>query len=316
MAQYLIDRLAEHAVSGMKRSFAHRIGSGEDPTVFIMLLLNFFESNRTRSPQFLKKMASRIDSGFFALANSTDQIASPDDFIARFHSLVGSLLETNPDMPYAVDYDRKQALIQNQGNLISKGIRKEEAEKRMIVDNEYGQIRTERRREYNRTSGKSLRIAWIALFILAGICLLCGVSGQRVADISQLTDIRWFIPIPVLGVLGAVTGIWLAARRKKRSCLGCLSGHFLGSWAGGAAGSLPLLSRMLHPYPMLVLALLGAVLLLTYVRRLTAIELSSQEMAAYSSSLDSIEQYFAGKEKHETTELVLRILTTENRIDD
>ena len=172
MNQTFLDKLADETVSGLKGSFAQSINAGEDPTTCMQKLLAFLESNKEGMPQFLKGIASRVDSTLFAPVKVVDQIGSPDDFIAAYHDLLKTLLEICPELPYKSDYNRQRALIDDAEHRVRNRIRTEKLEKKRVVDDEYGRIVSERKKRYRKTGGGKSHRKRIVLSLVIGICLL------------------------------------------------------------------------------------------------------------------------------------------------
>ena len=167
-----MDRIASEAVSGFKGSFTHRIDAGEDPTTCMQAFLRFLQSNTDKNQHLFRNIASRVDSAFFAPLKTTDQIASPDDFIAAYHDLVNRLLEICPEMPYKSDYERHRALIDHAEHRVRNSIRAEKLEKKRVVDDEYGRMVFERKKSYRRTGGGKSHRKRVVVSAVISICLL------------------------------------------------------------------------------------------------------------------------------------------------
>lgn len=306
MADKLLDKFADDTISGLKRFFAHRINNGEDPTTCMQMFLNFLESNKDKNPQLFKKIASRIDSSFFASVVKVNQIASPDDLITAYDNLVNRLLEINPQMPYKADYERQRASIEKNKRQIKEKLRKEKEEKKRIVDNEYRKLLSERKKEYK--SGNNLRIGVAVCFILFVVLLpviLLHVPGSD-------DDTRMMFVVVGMAV-GAIWGALISRRMKDVGVfVGAIGGFVLGTAVGTISGII-CIDLLLPPYFFVVCwPVLGIVLAIIYRSKVAAIRLSLEERSAYDTSLANIEQHFSDKEKNEIAQSTVRILATDD----
>lgn len=302
----MLDKLADDTVSGLKASFARRISAGEDPTAFLKEFLRFLESNRKKSPQFIRQIASRIDSSFFAPLRKADDIPSPDDFIAAYHNLVNKLLEIDPEMPYWKDYDRQKARIDEASSQIEEEHRREELAKRKIVDDEYGSISSERNNKYRRSgSGKRLLMGFtVSLTLAAAFLIISAFVSTPMSPGGQLAVVG--IPA-IIGALLGLTGAGYSSDWKSAK-----GSAMAGLLAGGALGAL--IAFILIPYSLHLSIASGGVgiaLLLAYKAKVAGIQFTPDERSAYNASLQSIDDHFSLKRRQEITEATLRILTTD-----
>jgi len=295
MDEKLLDRLADDTVSGLKGSFAHQVNNGEDPTTCMQMFLNFLESSKDKNPQFFKKIASKVDSTFFAPLTKVNQIASPDHFITTYHNLVNKLIEINPQMPYKADFERQKALIENEKNVIRERLRKEKEEKKRIVADEYKRLLSEWREEYKSgETGKVLRTSAEFCLILSVAFLLTCVLTPAKSDARLIVScLIWFAAAVAAGFLASKTG-------------GCelYLLHFFYALAGGVSTGIAG-----EPYLALALPFAGIIAGAVYLVKLNAIRLTREERADYNTSLGNIEKHFADKEKYEIAQSTVKILT-------
>lgn len=301
MAKEFLDKLADETVSGLKGCFAQSASAAEDPTTCLQRFSDFIESHKERNAQFLKEIASRIDSTFFAPLKRVDHIASPDDFIAAYHNLINNLLDIDPGTPCKADYERQQASIETVENRVRDKIAKEKQEKRRIVDDEYNRILFELKRDYGRCgTGRKLKTAWICSFILFGGFLIGGF----------LLELPGFFIVSG-AVIGVSIGGFMGGARSADEWKGVLLG---GALLGGGAGYLvSLLLRAAGFYLMLVCLGLGIALLLVYKNKIAGVQLSPEEKASYNTSIGSIEDYFSSREESEISGSTLEIVAGDPR---
>jgi len=297
MADNLLDKLADDAVSGMKGFFAHRINNGEDPTTCLRTFLNFLESNAEKNPQLFEKTVSKIDCSFFAPLKRVNQIASPDDFISTYHNLVGRLIQINPQIPYKADYERQAALIENANRSIKKRLLTEKEEKRRIVDDAYLEILSSRKKEYKESRrATAFRASFIVSFVLFVTMLLVYV----LAGVPNLGDEEsWHRSVLAFVIAGAIAG--------------GVGASLPGALGGLAAGVLLWIYFVSYPSFSMVLSLvLGVILVIVYRSRVAAIQLPAVDRAACKTSLANIEEHFSDKEQHEIAQSTVEILTTDD----
>lgn len=296
MEQKTLDRLAEQAVSGLKGFFAQRVNAGEDPTTCLQSFLSFLESNKHNNQQFLRMIASRIDSSFFSPLNKVSQVACPDDLITAYHDLVTQLLEVDPQMPYGADHQRLRGLIEKAQNRVNDRLSREKSEKRRTVEDSYSTILLERKKDYGRDGpGRTLKIAWICSFILFGILLVSGL----------LLELPGFF-IVVGALIGGVIALGIGTGDSETNPVAL---WLVGALLGGGAGHLvSLLLQAAGLYLMFFCLALGIVLLVIYRGKIGGLQLTSQERCAFSTSLNTIEKHFAERGEYETAQAVSSVI--------
>lgn len=291
MTDKLLDTIAADVVSGVKAYFAHRVNAGEDPTGCIRTFLDFFEANKDSNRQLFRRIASRIDSTVFVPLKRRKQIASPGDFIAAYHDLVGKLVEIDPALPYQADYERHKALFEKAIDQAKDEILKEKQEKTRIVHDEYGRISSERKRSLTRLEGGSfLTYSLICAFALSGVLFLALIAPPGLE--------------PVVGWISIVT--LMVATIKLRSQL---------NWARWGLVCLlvfvfSIVFAHARSYPALfvtaaILGIADYALLREYGNRIAGILLTPTERAAHNKSIESIEAYFSQKEKQQMAQASL-----------
>ena len=302
-----MDSLADEAVSGLKGFFSQRVDAGEDPTACMQMFSAFFQTNKDKNPQLFRRIASKIDSTFFAPVKALDQIESPGDFVAAFHGLVNTLLDIDSEMPYKVDYGKKTALIDDAKGQVRDSILVEKEEKKKLVDDAYEQVISERKEEYRKSgSGKSLRIGLMICFILFVVLLLVDILVHPQGSEEGMIV---FKTVSGLVIGGAVMGLFGEKLGEIGGCVGYPVGVGVGVAAYHGVGWVFIEATALSIFLWLVI---GVILAVVHGSKVAAIQLSSEEMSAYNASLASIEDHFSDKEKDEITQSTFRILTADD----
>ena len=269
------------------------------------MFLSFLESNRDKNPQFLRKLASRIDSSFFAPLKKADQIASHDDSIASYHELVSRLLEIDPTMPCRADYEREAAPIESEKKSVRDRLGRQREEKRRIVEDEYNRLLFQREEAYKKSpGGRGLkRIA--AFSLIAFVVLLVTDARSPVPRVllSGPAFSQWLLFIG----LGMGSG-WLCGRafEPDDGCIGVIAGLVEG-WVLHAVF---VLAPSAFAYLVFFWLALAVVLAVRYIVKLGSTQLTPQEEAFERESLVNIKTHFSGKEQDELTRAAVRILTT------
>ncbi|MEW6608800.1 MAG: protein kinase [bacterium] len=242
--------------------------------------------------------------------------ASFDDFIKTYHSLVNELIETSPETPYKIRYEKEISVIKTQTQLIKDKILKERNDKKRVVDEEYNKILSARREDYKKERKEKSLVA--------------------ILDRSDEGDwyYRWLIIISA--VIGAVTLainlINFVINEAFNSGLGVIGAIFFGVIVGAGLGAIvgivgavlgAIVELVLGKFAMVIMGPIRAIIYVIiaiisgivsialypiYKYKINAIQLTPQEESAYKDSLDNIEKHFAGKEKYGMTQASINII--------
>lgn len=303
----MLDRFAGDAVSGLKGFVTRRTRDGEDPTTCLRMFSSFLESNKDKNRQFVRRIVARVDSSFFAPLREVDQTTSPDDFIASCHGLMNRLLEIDPEMPYWRDYERQRARIEEAKRQVAERLFEEKLEKRRAIDDEYSKMRAAREKDCRESgSGRRLFTGLIVSFVVAAALLIVGLL------VPTPLPPGWHLTLVVVpGVMGAFTALVRSWRSRDRE--GAEGSAMAGFLIGAVVGAL--VAFILTPYSLhsgIASAVVGLALIMIYKAKVAGIQFTHEERSAYSTSLESIEDYLSRKREYEITEATLIILTAED----
>ena len=282
MADDFLDRLAGQFVSELKGFFARRIREGEDPTTCLRMLSSFLESNRYKNRQFLRKIASRIDSSFFAQLGMVNQIASSADFIAAHNAIVKELMELDPQLAYITHYQARQALIANARNAIRERLLVERKEKESLLRDEY----------FRQYGIQELKTDTIVFFVAFGICLL-----------FLLVAAPWWIRAILIGPVTLY--VWWGILGEGTAPDGWAELFF---WLVLVVGIGTIVSPRFAPVPLA----LGTISAIVYAVTVAGLRLSPAERSAYNTSLESIDRHFCDKEEYQVARSTIKILTMDD----